>query len=184
MKLPLGVRVGLLQHEAGRQIGADHARKDEDEPEEAEAVQRSDRTLCFEMVHRFEPGPDVHAKARQPRDISEDEMGLEQDFRGHLISDQVLLDAASNTAVRMPSRPSMRFRPRLAESCAKSGPITTPRFGEGGGPDARNWAIQALAAPESSCHASARKPAGSIVSRVAAAVRRKLVADVRAHGTG
>ncbi len=55
-----------------------------------------------------------------------------------------LIDAASNTAVRMPSRPSMRFRPKLAESCVKSGPITTPRFGEGGGPDARSWAIQAL----------------------------------------
>src|SRR5262249_23050761 len=58
----------------------------------------------------------------------------------------------------MPSRPSMRFRPKLAESCAKSGPMTTPRFGEGGGPDARSWAIQALAASESSRHASARKP--------------------------
>ena len=83
MKLPLGVRVGLLQHEAGRQIGADHARKDEDEPEEAEAVQRSDRTLCFEMVHRFEPGPDVHAEAKQPRDISEDEMSWRPDEIHH-----------------------------------------------------------------------------------------------------
>src|SRR5260370_38651035 len=110
MKLPLGVRVGLLQHEAGRQIGADHARKDEDEPEEAEAVQRSDRTLCFEMVHRFEPGTDVHAKARQPRDISEDEVGLKQDFRGHMISDQVMVDSASNTAVMMTSRPTLRYR--------------------------------------------------------------------------
>jgi hypothetical protein len=35
-----------------------------------------------------------------------------------------------------------------------------------------------------SCHASARKPAGSIVSRVATAVNRKLVAGVRAQGTG
>src|SRR3981189_793847 len=111
-------------------------------------------------------------------------MDLKQDFRGHLASYQQLVHAASNTALRTPSRPSMRFRPRLAESCAKSGPITTPRFGEGGGPDARSWAIQALAASESSCHASARKPAGSIVSRVTAAVRRKLVAGVRAHGTG
>src|ERR1700726_1463215 len=111
-------------------------------------------------------------------------MGLEQDFRGHLASYQQLVHAASNTAVRMPSRPSARLRPRLAESCTKSGPITTPRFGEGGGPDARNWANQALAASESSCHASVRKPAGSIASRVAAAVSRKLVAGVRAQGTG
>ena len=65
-KIPVGGEHG----EACGQIGADHARKDEDEPEEAEAVQRSDRTLCFEMVHRFEPGPDVHAEAKQPRDIA------------------------------------------------------------------------------------------------------------------
>src|ERR1700726_4570021 len=111
-------------------------------------------------------------------------MGLEQDFRGHLAFYQALTGAASNTAVRMPSRPSMRFRPKLAESCAKSGPITTPRFGEGGGPDARSWATQALAASVSSCHASVRKPACSIASRVASAVRTKLVAGVRAQGTG
>ena len=78
----------------------------------------------------------------------------------------------------------MRLRPRLAASCAKSGPITTPRFGEGGGPDARSREIQALAASVSFCHASVRKPAGSMASRVAAAVKRKLVAGVRAQGTG
>src|SRR5258707_15730272 len=103
-------------------------------------------------------------------------MYLEDGCRGHLISNQVLIDAASNTAVRMPSRPSMRFRPRLAASCAKSGPITTPRLGEGGGPDARSSAIQALAASVSSCHASVRKPAGSLAARGALAGRRKLVA--------
>src|SRR5713226_8199829 len=111
-------------------------------------------------------------------------MDSEHGFRRHLASYQVLMDAASNTAVRMPSRPSMRFRPRLAESCAKSGPITTLRFGEGAAPEARSMAIQALAASESSCHASERKPAGSIASRVAVAVRRKLVAGVRAQGRG
>src|SRR6266852_6305918 len=111
-------------------------------------------------------------------------MGLEQDFRGHLASYQQLVHAASNTALRMPSRPSRRFRPKLAESWAKSGPITTPRFGECGGPDARNRAIHALAASVSSRHASVRKPAGAIASRVAAAVRRKLVAGVRAQGRG
>src|SRR6266851_3838146 len=71
-------------------------------------------------------------------------MDSEHGFRRHLASYQVLMDAASNTAVRMPSRPSMRFRPKFAEGCAKSGPITTPRFGEGGGPDTRSCAIQAL----------------------------------------
>src|SRR6266568_950946 len=107
-------------------------------------------------------------------------MGLEQDFLGHLASYRSLVHAASSTAVRMPIRPSMRFRPKLAASSAKSGPITTPRFGDGGGPDARNRAIHALAASVSSCHASVRKPAGSIASRVAADVRRKLVDGVRA----
>ena len=38
----------------------------------------------------------------------------------------------------------MRFRPGLATSCSKSVPITTPRFGEGGGPDSRICASQAL----------------------------------------
>src|ERR1700716_184020 len=64
-------------------------------------------------------------------------MYSEDGFRRHLTSCQVLIDAASNTAVRMPSRPSPRFRPKSAESCAKAGPITTPRFGEGGGPGAQ-----------------------------------------------
>src|SRR6266478_4843731 len=105
-------------------------------------------------------------------------MYLEDGCRRHLDSYQVLIDTASNTAVRMPSWPSMRFRPKLAESCANSGTITTPRFGEGGGPDARSWAIHALAASESSCHTSLQKPVASIASRVAAAVRRKLVAVV------
>src|SRR3984893_14921245 len=111
-------------------------------------------------------------------------MDLEDGCGGHLNSYQVLADAASNTAVRMPSWPSRRFRPKLATSCMMSGPITTPRLGEGGGPDARRWVIQALAASVSSCHASVRKPAGSIAARVAVAVKRKLVAGVRAQGTG
>src|SRR5271155_5235176 len=111
-------------------------------------------------------------------------MHSEDGFRRHLASCQLLIDAASNTAARMPSRPSMRFRPKFAESCANPGPITTSRFGEGGGPDARSWAIQALAAPVSSCHTSVLKPAGWIASRVAVAVKRKLVAGVRAQGTG
>src|SRR3984957_522555 len=103
---------------------------------------------------------------------------------GHLVSYQVIIQAASNTAVRTPSRPSIRFRPKLAASCANSDPITTPRFGEGGGPDARICANQALAASVSSFHASVRQPAGSTASRVAAAVKRKFVADVLAQGTG
>src|SRR5579885_47004 len=107
-----------------------------------------------------------------------------EDVRGrHLRLLLGLIHTASNTAVRMPRRPSMRFRPRLPVACTKFGPITTPRFGDGG-PDARSCAIQALATSVSSCHVSVRKPACSIASRVVAAVRRKLVAGVRAHGTG
>jgi hypothetical protein len=30
---------------------------------------------------------------------------------------------------------SIRLRAKFAENCAKSGPIATPRFGEGGGPN-------------------------------------------------
>ena len=101
-----------------------------------------------------------------------------------MASYQVSIFAASNTAVRMPSRPSMKLRPRLAASCAKSGPITTPRFGEDGGPDARSWAIQALAASVSSCHASVRKTAPTVASRVSVAVKRKHVVGVRAQGRG
>src|SRR5260370_27341485 len=165
-------------------MGADDARKDGDEPEEAETVQGGDGALRFDPVHRFEPGQDVHAEAKQPRDVTKNELCLKEGFRRHLASYRVLVDAASNTAVRMPSRPSMRLRPRLAASCAKSGPITTPRLGEGGGPDARSWANHALAASVSSCHVSVRKPADSMASRVAAAVKRKLVAGDRAQRRG
>ena len=96
----------------------------------------------------------------------------------------VFVDAASNTAVRMPSRPSMRFRPRLAASCDKVRPHHHAEIRRRRRPRARSCAIQALAASVSSCHASVRKPADSIASRVAAAVIRKLVAGVRAQGTG
>src|SRR5262249_37039725 len=156
-----------------------------DEPKEAEAVHRGDRAVRRDPVHRGEFRQDVRAEAKQPRHIARDEMDAEQGFGRHFaVSYCGLIGAASKTAVRMPSRPSIRFRVRLAASCAKSGPITSPRLGEGGGPAARSWAIQALAAAVSSCHASVRKPAGSIASRVAAADSRKLVAGVRAHGTG
>ena len=81
-------------------------------------------------------------------------------------------------------KPGKGYRVRLSKTGAKSGPITTARFGEGSGPDARNWAAQAFAASVSSCQTRVRKPADSIASRVAGAVSRKLVAGVRAHGMG
>ena len=39
--------------EIRRQVGADHAGKHEDEPEEAEAVQRGDGAMRFDPVHRL-----------------------------------------------------------------------------------------------------------------------------------
>src|SRR6202043_2238463 len=83
---------------------------------EAEAVQRSDRTLCFEMVYRFEPGPDVHAKAKQPRDISEDEMDLEHDFRRHVSS------YAGSFAYKLRRKSIMAALPSGARSCSVQGP--------------------------------------------------------------
>ena len=77
------VAVGGEHREASGQIGADDAWKDEDEPEEAEAVQSSDGAVCRDPVHRPEPRQTVCAEAKQPRDVAEDEMYLEQDFRGH-----------------------------------------------------------------------------------------------------
>jgi len=56
----------------------------------------------------------------------------------------VVIGGASNTTARTPSRPAMRLQSQA--SCAKSGPITRPRFGDGRGPDARSCASQALAA--------------------------------------
>ena len=133
------VAIGCELSEVHRQIGTDHTRNNEDQPEEAEAVQSSDGALRFDLVHRLELGPYVRAKAKQPGDVTKNEVYLEDGCWRHVDSYQVLIGAASNNAVRMPSRPSMRFRPKLAASCANSGPITTPRFGEGGGPDARSW---------------------------------------------
>jgi hypothetical protein len=71
------VAVGGEDGEVSGQIGADDAGKDEDQPEEAEAVQSSDGALRFDQIHRREPGPDVRAEAEQPRDVTQDEMDLE-----------------------------------------------------------------------------------------------------------
>ena len=72
------VTVGGESGEAGGQIGADDARKDKDQPEEAKAVQCGDGALGIEPVHRLEPGQNVRAEAEQARDIAENEMQLER----------------------------------------------------------------------------------------------------------
>ena len=56
--------------ETSGQVGADDARKNKDEPEEAKAVQSRDNAVCFEPVHRPEFGQDVHAEAEQTSDIT------------------------------------------------------------------------------------------------------------------
>jgi hypothetical protein len=60
--------------------------KQEDEPEEAEAVQRGDRALRGDPVHRPEPRQNIRAEAKQPGDIAQDKMDPEQGFGGHLVS--------------------------------------------------------------------------------------------------
>src|SRR6266849_2421516 len=49
------VAIGSEGGEAGRQVGTYNTRKDEDEPEEAEAVQSSDSALRCDPVHRLKP---------------------------------------------------------------------------------------------------------------------------------
>src|SRR6185312_634394 len=68
------VAIGRERREAGWQVGADDARQDEDESEEAETVQRGYRALRLDPIHRPEPGPDVRAEAKQPREVAENEM--------------------------------------------------------------------------------------------------------------
>ena len=42
--------------------------------------------MCRDPVHRPEPWQAVCAEAKQPRDVAEDKLNLEQDFRGHFSS--------------------------------------------------------------------------------------------------
>ena len=56
------------------------ARKDKDEPEESKTVQCSDCTLGIVSIHGLKPGPDVDAKAKQPRDITKNELNSEESF--------------------------------------------------------------------------------------------------------
>src|SRR5215471_10895264 len=56
------------------------SRKDKDEPEESKTVQCSDCTLRRESIHNLEPGPNVDAEAKQPRDVTENELNSEESF--------------------------------------------------------------------------------------------------------
>src|SRR5207248_3202043 len=77
------VAIGGEGGEARGQVGADDAREYEDKPKETEAVQSRDGAVRFDPVHRLKPGQDVRAEAKQPRDVTEDEMCLEEEFRRH-----------------------------------------------------------------------------------------------------
>jgi len=77
------IAIGGGDGKAGWQAGADHARNDEDQPEETRAVQGGDHTMCGDAVHRLEPGQDISAKAKQPNGIAEQQLGLENGLRRH-----------------------------------------------------------------------------------------------------
>ena len=59
---------------ARRQIRTDDAWNEKDQAEEAEAVQRSDGALRSNLVYCLKPGPEVGAEAKQPRDITQNEL--------------------------------------------------------------------------------------------------------------
>src|SRR5262249_27256133 len=88
-----------IRGERGEASGqaADNAWKDKHQPEEAKAVQGCDGALRSDQVHRLEPRQDVRAEAKQPRDITKNELQIEDGLRRHLTS--LRIDAASNTAV-------------------------------------------------------------------------------------
>ena len=67
-------------------MGADDAGKEEDEPEEAEAVYGGDGSLRFEPAHRFELGQRVSTEPKQARDIAHDEVDGKDNFWRHLAS--------------------------------------------------------------------------------------------------
>jgi hypothetical protein len=67
-------------------MGADDAGKEEDEPEEAEAVYRGDDALRLESAHRLEFGQSVNTEPKQARDIAQDEVDGENNFWQHLAS--------------------------------------------------------------------------------------------------
>ena len=74
------VTVGGEGGEASGQIRAYDARKDKDEPKKSKAVQCSDCTLGIESIYRLEPGPNIDAEAKQPRDITQNELNSEEGF--------------------------------------------------------------------------------------------------------
>ena len=67
------------------------------------------------MKGKFELGPNVHAKAKQPRDVAKNKMGLEQQFSGHLVSNQLLAHASACLALQS-LRPRLPLLPDLVSN--------------------------------------------------------------------
>ena len=67
-------------------------------PKKRKLCRVSDGAVRFDPVRRLEPGQDVRAEAQQPRDVTQDELCLEERFCRHSASCQVAIDAASKTA--------------------------------------------------------------------------------------
>ena len=78
-KSPQGGECGKTTGHAG----ANKAWENEDQPEEAEAVDGGDDALGAETVHQPEPGQHVRAEDQQAGDIPEDELRLEDRLRCH-----------------------------------------------------------------------------------------------------
>ena len=77
------IAVGGGRGETGRQVRPDDAGNQEDETEEAEAVQRGDRAMSLHAIHRSELGQAVGPEAEQPRHVAKDELHEEEHSRRH-----------------------------------------------------------------------------------------------------
>ena len=75
--------------ETYRQIVANDAWKDEHKAEEAKTVQRRNGALRIDGFHGLEPGKYIRACTKQPRDIAQHEMQVENECRQHSVSFQI-----------------------------------------------------------------------------------------------
>ena len=80
------IAIGCGRGKASGQVWADYTGKDEDQPEEAKGVNRSDDTVRAEAAHRSEPGHNPGAEAEQAGDITQNELRLENPLLSHFAS--------------------------------------------------------------------------------------------------
>ena len=69
--------------ESGRQIVSNNAWKNEYEPKESKTVQRGNGPLRIDSVHRLELRQDIRAGAKQPGDVTQNELQIKNDNRRH-----------------------------------------------------------------------------------------------------